>query len=214
MSDTQRLKTFGDQISKQVEAAHAAVKKPIGLPEVAAIVQQVIRSLEGKIPADFNVYAELEALAQTISETRREIAALQPKDISTSHIPLATDELDAVICATEEATNKIMDVCDEIAGIAGECAPALKEKLTACTTKIFEACNFQDITGQRITKVVAALQHIDLKVGGLLRTLGGEAHGGGAQKTVADTDKALLNGPQLPKDAASQDEIDKLMSGQ
>jgi len=36
--------------------------------------------------------------------------------------------------------------------------------------KIFEACSFQDITGQRVTKVVTVLRQIEDRVGKLYRT--------------------------------------------
>ena len=166
-------------------------------------------------PADTEIYAELRDLARTIQQTRSAIAAIKPKDITASHIPQATDELDAVIGATEDATNKIMDVCDEITTLAPECPPAVAEKLIGCTTKIFEACNFQDITGQRISKVVNALKHIDAKVEALLKELnidGYEAEpDSAAEAPPVDPDQALLNGPQLDGLAISQDEIDQLM---
>jgi chemotaxis protein CheZ len=111
-----------------------------------------------------------------------------------------------------------MDVCDEMSAIAETIPQEAKDKLIGCTTKIFEACNFQDITGQRITKVVETLKHIDAKIEALVKAMGEEIHrAGGAQapKHVhgADPDKGLLNGPQLPGNAVSQDEIDKLLSG-
>jgi chemotaxis protein CheZ len=165
-------------------------------------------------PSDLKFYSELEELATYIRNAKQEIADIKPKDISMSHIPSATDELDAVVGATEEATNKIMDVCDTISAIAGKCPQDINEQLIACTTRIFEACNFQDITGQRITKVVHTLKYIDGKVGALLSALGEEIYKGGEQSgaEAEDPDKFLLNGPQLPKNAVNQDEIDKLLA--
>ena len=218
MSDAQYLAALQLQLDKEIAGAHAA-EKPPGLQEVAAIVRQVVHSLKSDASAvDLKFYTELEELAQTIRHAREEIAAIQPKDIRTDHIPRATDELDAVVGATEEATNKIMDVCDEITALAGNCMPEMNQKLIKCTTKIFEACNFQDITGQRITKVVTTLKYIDSKVAALLTALGEELHraeGEGKDRSAAsmDAEKALLNGPQLAKEAISQDDIDKLMSG-
>lgn len=160
-------------------------------------------------------YTELQELIKYISTAKREIISIRPKDISTDHIPMATDELDAVVGATEEATNKIMDMCDQITVIAGSCTPDVNEKLTECITRIFEACNFQDITGQRITKVVATLKYIDQKIAAIATALGEDM--GASIHTfdkhkIENTEGALLNGPQLPQAAPSQDDIDKLMS--
>ena len=210
-----------EHIQKEIKAAHAAIHTPLTAEEVTGIVRQVIQSLEGDVStADLKFYAELGELARYIRQAKQDIALIKPKDINTDHIPRATDELDAVVGATEDATNKIMDVCDEITALAGQCTPELNEKLVGCTTRIFEACNFQDITGQRITKVVQTLKHIDTRVEALVNALGDEIHHGEphdlqhVHAAEADPEKALLNGPQLPQNAINQDEIDKLLSGE
>jgi len=217
MSDTQRLQT---QLQKEIQTAHEAARQPLSPEDVARIVKQAVQSLEGDISAaDLKFYCELEELARYIRQAKSDIASIKPKDISTEFIPSATDELDAVVGATEEATNKIMDVCDEMTAIAGSCTPEINERLIGCTTKIYEACNFQDITGQRITKVVEALKHIDARIEAIVKAMGDEVHRGEGDKKapkhlhVADPEKGLLNGPQLPKNAIGQDEIDRLMGG-
>jgi chemotaxis protein CheZ len=209
---------FRTQLDIEIEKAHAAAKKPLDLQQVATIVRDVIGNLkDGSLTTEVKLYAELEELAQTIRRVRQDVVAIQPKDINADYIPRATDELDAVVGATEEASNKIMDVCDEITGLAGNCTPDINQKLVGCTTKIYEACNFQDITGQRITKVVTALKHIDGKVDALLKALGDDIHHEGDKMRgrsipVLGTEEALLNGPQLAKNAISQDEIDRLLA--
>ena len=220
MNDIQRFSSLQTRLQEQLRSAHEAVKTPLTSDEVAAIVRQVITSLEGDVsPADLKFYSELEELARYIRQAKQDIAAIKPKDISTDFIPNATDELDAVVGATEDATNKIMDVCDEITALAETVGAEMKEKMIACTTKIFEACNFQDITGQRITKVVATLKHIDSKIEAIVKAMGEEVHRSGGDDRLphhlhaADPDKGLLNGPQLPQNAVSQDDIDKLLSG-
>jgi len=220
MSEAQRFADLQAHLKTQLKAAHEAVKTPLTSEQVAQIVRQVVESLEGDVSAaDLRFYSELEGLARYIREAKHDIASIKPKDISTDYIPSATDELDAVVGATEEATNKIMDVCDEISAVAETLPADAKDKLVGCTTKIFEACNFQDITGQRITKVVETLKHIDTKVEALVKAMGEEIHrGDGSDHNTkhvhaADPDKGLLNGPQLPNNAVSQDEIDRMMSG-
>ena len=219
MTDPQRLAGLQEHLCKEIIAARAAIKAPLSSEDVTAIVRQVIESLGGDVAAaDLAFYSELEDLSRYIRQAKQDITLIKPKDISTDHIPCATNELDAVVGATEEATNKIMDVCDEIAAIAGDCAPEVSEKLIACTTKLFEACNFQDITGQRITKVVETLKHIDIKIEALVKALGDEVHRSDNKSVAkhlhtADPDKGLLNGPQLPQNAVSQEEIDRVLSG-
>ena len=210
---------FQDRLRKEIEAAHSAVKTPLTPQEVASVVRQVIQSLAGDVSeADLKFYSELEELARYIRQAKTEIASIKPDDISTSFIPDATDELDAVVGATEDATHRIMDVCDEMSALAAQCTPEINEKLVNCTTKIFEACNFQDITGQRITKVVETLKYIDARIEAIVKAMGDEIHHAvdkHSTKNVhaADPEKGLLNGPQLPSSAISQSDIDKLLSG-
>lgn len=221
-ADPKRLSDLETNLHKNIRLAHEAAHKPLSAEDITSIVRQVVASLSGDVTStDLKFYAELEDLASFIRRAKQEIAAIKPKDISANHIPHATDELDAVVGATEEATNKIMDVCDQISTIAGTCPPEANEQLIACTTRIFEACNFQDITGQRITKVVQALKHIDAKIEALLKVLGeeihkgdGDHHGAKGEMSPEDHERSLLNGPQLPQNAIDQAAIDRLLSGE
>lgn len=205
-------------LQQQVSAALAKTQEPLTRDQVADIIRQVIGTVEGDLAgADAKFYREIEGLARYIRTAKMEIAAIRPAEITAEHIPAATDQLDAVVGATEEATNKIMDECDRIGDVAAALPPEPSAQLTACVTRIFEACNFQDLTGQRITKVVAALKHIEDKIQALLAALGEEAGAEAAVITPSappapseDRDQQLLNGPQLPGAGVSQDEIDKL----
>lgn len=215
MVDTGKIEALETSLQEKLQEATAKTKTPMSLDDISGIVKEVISSLTGDVTAaDLKLYTELEDLATYIRHAKEEIADIKPKEISSDHIPNATDELDAVVGATEEATNKIMDECDVISEVGGECSPEANEKLVACTTRIFEACNFQDITGQRITKVVQTLKYIDGKVEALLEALGEEI---GRDKPIhtkegdEKAEAALLNGPQLPQNAIDQDEIDKMM---
>lgn len=154
--------------------------------------------------------AEVAELGRVISSAKEEIAALRMDDISVSHIPSATDELDAIVAHTASATNSILETCETLdqvsSGLAGETATQLQD----ATTRIYEACGFQDITGQRITKVVATLKVIEAKVGQIMATFG--ARDPGAEKPAPLADVRLLNGPQLPANAMGQTDIDKLLA--
>jgi chemotaxis protein CheZ len=188
--------------------------------EVREIVESVMSTLEGDLSgADVKLFGDLEALAYLVQNLRTELSELNPQAIREEHIPTVTDELDAVIAATEVATNSIMEATEEIEQIAAESAKKTASKLDGPVTKIYEACGFQDITGQRITKVVRALKQIEAKVEGLLSAFGDESAAERKAKLEADLsreqeipDNDLLHGPQDEKEAISQDEIDKLFA--
>ncbi|MBL4615571.1 MAG: protein phosphatase CheZ [Magnetovibrio sp.] len=175
-------------------------------------------------PQTAYVYAELEQLAAYIDAARREIAHIRPHDVKDEYLPDAADELNAVVEATADATNAIMDSCDAIEAVMGEVSAETSSKLMDATTRIYEACTFQDITGQRIGKVVTALQNIEERIDALLHTLGDEQIIPKAKSTTKPktkskiennkviTDADLLEGPQLGDKAKSQAEIDALLA--
>lgn len=152
--------------------------------------------------------AEVEDLARTIASTRSELQRLDAGPFIAGHIPAATDELDAVVAHTASATDAILQVCEELEACGTPENPANAALLQQATTRIYEACGFQDITGQRISKVVATLKAIEMKVGQILQVFGQ-----GDAAIVHEPDVAgLTNGPQLPGAAMEQDEIDRLMA--
>ena len=188
--------------------------------EIQEVVTEMLSSMEGDLSEmNLKLYAEVESLARYIVTAKSEIAALRPDEIMSDHIPSATDELDAIVGSTEEATNGILQAMESLEGLTAEMDPAMAEKVTEAVTKVYESCNFQDITGQRITKVVKALKHIESKVDALVAAFGDEiakykaAHPQ-AEKAAEDpmSDKALLNGPQLAANAGKQDDIDALLA--
>jgi len=190
-------------------------KKEIGRDKVIHIINSVIEKVGAaeEISRE-HIYAELKDLHQIIEKTRMEINATRVNDISGKHIPNATDELDAVVAATEVATSTIMDSCDSISAYGENLDSAHKDFLLGEVTKILEACSFQDITGQRITKVVKSLKTIDEKISELMEVLGeklpAQFHAAEEEdKRVGDA--RLLNGPQMPDKAISQADIDKLL---
>lgn len=188
---------------------------------VQGLVREMIQSLRGDLsPEDLKVFSHLKEMAGYIASMKQDIANLRPHDLTNQAIPTATDELEAVVAATEEATGKILDAAEKIDNVAN----CLKDSPHGCTlndavTTIYEASNFQDITGQRITKVVKTLVLIEDKLNQMLQVFG-EISPETAEKKPApapapaaisiDDPKSLLNGPQLPAAAASQDDIDAL----
>ena len=191
--------------------------------EIAEVVSALLAEMEGDLSEDnLKLFAELESLARYITAAKSEIAALRPDEITARHLPKATDELDAIVGATEEATNSILAAMESLENMVGDLPAEQGEKVTEAVTQVYEACSFQDITGQRITKVVTALKHIEEKVDALVAAFGDEiakykathpdAEEAKPDQPAKPTDADLLNGPQLPDDASKQAEIDALLA--
>ena len=187
---------------------------PLSDPEmVAEVVRSVLSSMRGDLSSrDASLFHEVEELGEMIANTRHEIAALKVDDITGTHIPSATDELDAIVAHTAVATEVILETCETLDNLCGEVDGGVAATLQDATTRIFEACSFQDITGQRITKVVSTLKKIDAKVSRLIVSFGRGNQVKSTATEAAPAPVALENGPQLPANAMDQSGVDLLLA--
>ena len=183
----------------------------ITLAEVAA------QSLQGFFHAmDAKVYGELREIAGYIESMRREIGVLQVNELKDTRIPSAGEELDAIVKATETATNTIMECAEALMAADSSDPAAYKALVDDKMMVIFEACSFQDITGQRIAKVVETLQHIESRVARFADVMQAKDLDGilsEAEKARQERkEKLMLNGPQLAGEGHDQNSVDKLFA--
>jgi len=183
----------------------------IMLAEVAA------QSLQGFFQAmDAKVYRELREIAGYIDSMRNEIGALQVNDLKNSRIPSAGEELGAIVKATEQATNTIMECAEALMGADDSDHAAYKALVDEKMLVIFEACSFQDITGQRIAKVVETLQHIEERVSRFADVVRAKDIDGfltESERARAERkQKLLLHGPQLAGAGVDQSKVDELFA--
>ena len=153
---------------------------------------------------------EFRIIAGYIAKAKEEIREMRPHDISHERIPTAGAELEAITRDTENATHAIMNSAEAIMGMQSA-DTAYKNAVDDEIMKIFEACSFQDITGQRVSKVVNVLKQIEERVGRLATTLGVED----SLPTELSADEVrrrdlLLNGPAIGGPETRQDAIDAM----
>ena len=171
----ERTVSAEEELKRRLSELRSSPGQAIDLGEIGQVVEEVLSTLSGDLSAvDLRMYGEIEALHQVIESAKNEIFSVRADDIRNEHIPSATDELDAIVRAAEEATNAIMEAAETVEGVAGEIDEERAAKLNDAVTQIYEACSFQDLTVQRITKVVRTLKSIEAKVEGLLATFGDE----------------------------------------
>lgn len=165
---------------------------------------------------DQSICQEFHYIADYISRTRDEIAALRPNDIKSERIPSAGAELEAVVTDTEKATETIMSaaesvLCDEEADY-----DAYRANVEAKMMEIIENCSFQDLAGQRVSKVVNSLRHVESRVARFAEVMGVHDADTTVQETYEEkrAREQLLNGPALNGPETSQDDIDAFFSGE
>lgn len=208
-----------DHIEPLVDRLRSGDHLPIALPDVAAVTEVLMRSLESYFKSiDLTLYKECQDLADYIEDARSEISSLSPEGADSAGIPRAGQELDAIVEATESATDTIMQAAEDIMSYDSDNLDEYKERVNTELMKVFEACSFQDITGQRISKVVKTLNHVEDRVTKLISILG-ITHKDGTPigaKPILDpdavgSDEDLLNGPALAGEGIDQDDVDNLM---
>jgi chemotaxis protein CheZ len=206
---------ISDPMKDQVTQARAR-NSFIDRDMVMEVVTVVLTTMSGDLTAtETSLLGEIESLGRTIAAAKEEIAALKVDDIRDRDIPFATDELDAIVQHTAVATNAILESCEMLDEVAAAVSGDPAVRLQDAVTKIYEACSFQDITGQRITKVVTTLKAIESKVAQIILKFGVKNEPGEARDpatAVISGTVELLNGPQLPSNAMDQSDIDKLLA--
>ena len=206
----------GKVVAKKSLAKKPAGKKSAGKkPAAKKPAAKKTRAKQAQAGAVSPVNTGIVRLGLIIAHAKRDLAALHAQEIGRTHLPTAGDELSAIVGATEAATNAILDAVERIEKVTGTLPGDAAKAISLDVTAIYEACNFQDITGQRISKVVSVLKEVDATVVELLATLNlpqidpsqVAALGSKPQRTG---DAALLNGPQAPGGAPNQADIDAL----
>jgi len=158
---------------------------------------------------------DFRAIAADIARARQEIRDIRPHDIAENGLPTAGAELAAITGDTEIATNAIMSAAEAIIYLDPS-TPNLKALVDDKVMAIFEACAFQDITGQRVSKIVKVLTRIEERINHLAESLGIEDAEGAVEETDAEKRQRdlLLHGPAIAGPETRQDEIDALFDAE
>jgi chemotaxis protein CheZ len=166
-----------------------------------------------------NVAAELKLIRETLGRHKRDLAGLIG-DSNERHMARAADELGAAVDGMETATLKILksvEIIDDsakalTASLKDDFKRGLAQDIQDNVMRIYESCNFQDIAGQRIGKVVATLTAIEEQVADMLARCNGIAAAPSQSRTALPAERNLINGPKLDGDAghACQRDIDRL----
>ena len=176
-----------------------------------------------KVRVDRRLQAEVLNLIQYIQRLRSEIAGIAlEKDDQTTFDSMA-DRLDAIVESTAQATDSILAAMEALDGCVEQLRAhpgpdeidSICDSISEKSVVAMEACSFQDLTGQRITKVVGTMKFVEERVNAMAELCGRDE-----VKALADEwdlpqqidDGVPLEGPQRAGEGISQDDIDKLFA--
>jgi chemotaxis protein CheZ len=214
--------TAAARLKPSVEATHGGLRHAEIMEELrglrAALAATALASSlrEPMYGETSRLNSELNLIAGAIrgGDNGASEAATALHDAGTPSKARIAHELDAVVQGTEHATQMILAAAEEIdaaannlsAALNGRIEQGLAQDIQDLVIKIFEACNFQDLIGQRVAKVLATLNFVEDHIGRVLEEM----------KTVAAGRRrygaSALHGPRLDGDPghASQDEVDAM----
>jgi chemotaxis protein CheZ len=188
----------------------------ISFPDVIRLAEVMAESLRSVFKSfDDTIYSELGDMARDITALKTELSELRLADTRYERIPSAGRELDAIVEATETATDTIMTAAEVIMAADPADAEAYKTTVSEKVVEIFEACSFQDITGQRISKVVHTLALLDTRITTLVDRLKLLHVSDMAPVETADDIRRrelILHGPQMKGEGVSQSDVDALLA--
>jgi chemotaxis protein CheZ len=168
---------FPDAPSPQHETvSHSASDSAAILAAIRALDSKLDQCLSGERGQIDRIQADVADMAGRITATKLEMAALRHPLAEDDLFEEASSQLSSIVYATEAATHIILGAAEEIQDIVNETRNRLPDlyaqsrlgDLNEIALRIFETCNFQDLTGQRITKAVNALTFIEERISAML----------------------------------------------
>ncbi|CAO3413329.1 protein phosphatase CheZ [Azospirillum endophyticum] len=187
MAELQKARKSGHPFQSLIEDGAAAATLPAPTQVVQADNTEVLRAvsdlgakLDRFLAMDAaqidQIQVEIADISGRIKATKVEMAAIRHPLAGDDKFEQASQELSAVVAATEAATNTIMACAEELEEVVSELKSSLPEgyhndrvnDMVDVIVRIYEACNFQDLTGQRITKVVRAMSFIEERVDAMM----------------------------------------------
>ena len=212
-------------IRAQMAAPHSAgiAGSEVVTPKQSEEAKVLLETYRAQIEQCEKLKVELDLIHDAIDRTKQEIATLHGKRFSGEEMSKVTGELGAVVGGTEEATQQILEAAEAIDQAATALAKVtspdqqaqLREEIQERVVGIFEACNFQDLTGQRIGKVMGTMKFVEHHITIMMDIWSGVdaiRHHAPDFVDARVGDARLLNGPKGADDDghASQDDIDAL----
>ena len=147
------------------QAVATTIREEMG--GLRAFVDRRIAELSAEINATVQLvdYSEINLSGQLASIREQITNVIAVPSLATRNSGL---ELEAVVQATEAAANRIMEAAEAISDWVRDGGtdpasinPAAIDMVNEKVNAIFEACSFQDVTGQRIRRAIQHLQQVE-----------------------------------------------------
>lgn len=164
---------------------------------------------------------EMLQLSEAMQQFRRELASIRHPDAPEDRFVTMADQMDAIVKGTEQSADQILQAAEGISDVIHENRNSLlsvgdgavADQLEGHVASIFEACAFQDLTGQRTAKVVESLKFVDTRINRLVALWGVDKLSKEPMPQGKNTKLPAgeqLDGPALEGQGVSQADVDSL----
>lgn len=207
------------EIMTEIRALRAMIA-PNG--KSAGSAPSAVEVYEQQIAEARKLQAELSVIDEAIKQTKGDLTTMHEQGIDDGQMDRVVQELQAVYSGTSDATDRILKAAEDIEQLSSTLIASLKNEheknlaqdIQDQVTQMFEACNFHDLTGQRINKVISTLKMVDdqmtqmVEIWSAIERFTNHV----ARLSTPQQGDSLLNGPKLDGDEghSSQNDIDAL----
>jgi chemotaxis protein CheZ len=187
----------------------------IPLKDVIALAEKVTTALKPLVRSlDRSMHQELREILLAIESLRTELSRVDANDIFAKRIPEMGRELGAIVKATEVATDTIMNVAEQVLSADKSDPEKYHAEVEQHMMAIFEACSFQDLTGQRVTKIIHTMEVIEDRIEVLCKMIENNniapiSTGEPSAQEKRNREK-LVSGPAHEGEGVSQSDIDAM----
>lgn len=184
----------------------------IDMNSLDAVIKQFLEVISNHVndEKEKEIYRQIEMLSAQIFSLKRDMSNISEESLSDNFIPEINMELLSVVAHTERYVIKILESADQISHICSKITDEkLRQELMVSAVTIIENCNFQDLTGQRIDRIINKLTEIESVIYKMLHALRPEKH---LRTRIYSKEHHLLNGPQHEEKTPSQCDIDDLFN--
>ncbi len=200
----ERVDEIVDSINQQRDGG-------ISLVELLSLTKIMVESLQSIVDdLDDDLGSDVQAIARHIERTQLELGEIPADSMAELAMPDVDMDLKEVVQSTEAATNTILQSAEQIMSASDEDMDTYRQTVDDAVMAIFEACCFQDLTGQRISRVSDTLSQISQHLKYVTDVING-CRATRPFNTITHAGSGpAMHGPQSGDDAVSQDLADSL----
>ena len=210
----------GDEFRDYLDTLVSGGERAISAGELGQLIDEIVSTLDG----DLNVSpaAGEAAVGDDRPDGDAVRAALAPLHADAPDPALFKtlhEELETIVQAAQTAAEAILVATETINNLSDEASERDRAALTEAVTDIYQACGFQDLTGQRIARIGQLLNRVEYHVAGAQAVLGDDAAARRERELAELVEQHetrevehILHGPQDAGTANSQEEIDKILA--